>query len=682
MNKLYVKLVKTNIKNGRQFYIPYILAGMLMVILFYSMRAIYYNDGLKHMPGSRDIQTIMNLGTYVIVIFSFIFIFYTNSFIMKRRKKDIGIYNILGMEKRHIARELFAETMLIAAVVIIGGLFTGVVFNKFFMMFLYKILNFETSIKFTVSWAAVCHALVIFVILYLMTIVYNVMQVRLSNPIGLLKGSSTGEKEPRTKIFMAIMGFVCIGTGYYFALTTENPVQALMLFFVSIVLVIIGTYCLFAAGSIAILKMLKNNKNYYYKKKHFIAVSGMIYRMKQNSVGLANICILSTMVLVMVSTTVSMYIGEEDILKTRFTSEIKVSAYSDKLADRTRLKELIEKTVKDNGRNITKEYSNLELLFAGYMEDGEFKLLDKKLDYTEMALITFITKEDYASTHGIDADTLLEDEIALFGSPVYKGDEFNAFGQKLKVKKFEDFDSKSDEAAALSHTVKEYYYVVVSNESVLEKLNEAAKNSKKSTTINWNYNFSYQYNIYMDIDGTPDEKKSCEAAINNARQQYTSTLNSENKNAVFSGIMFEGRESSRESFYTLYGGFFFLGIFLGAIFLIITVIIIFYKQISEGYEDKERFLIMEKVGMSKKDIKTSIRSQIKMVFLFPIAVATIHVAAAFPMIKRLLLMLNMVNSALYGKCVIAAVLIFAVIYVIVFMLTSRTYYKIVGDENR
>lgn len=680
MNKLYFKLMKTNIKNGKQFYFPYVLAGILMVILFYSMRAIYYNDGLNHMAGGQEIKTIMSFGTYVIIIFSFIFVFYTNSFIMKRRKKDIGIYNILGMEKRHIAREIFIETMAIAGVVIVDGLVIGVVFNKFFMMFLYKILHFETSIKFAISWTALCQALSIFTVLYLMTIVYNVIQVKLSNPIELLKGSSTGEREPKTKAFMAVIGFLCIGIGYYIAITTKNPVEALILFFVAIVLVIIGTYCLFAAGSIAILKMLKNNKNYYYKKKHFIAVSGMIYRMKQNSVGLANICILSTMVLVMVSTTVSMYIGEKDIMNARFPSEINISTYSQKFVDKTKLRELVVETIEKNGRNILNEYNNISLSYTGYMENDEFKLLsgEEGLNYTDMALITFMTKEDFINIHGIDAGVLMEDEITLFGSPEYEKKEFKAFGQTFKVKKMADLDEKDSEL--LANTVKEYYYVVVRNEAVLEKLNEAAKENSKDSSLN--YNFTYTYNYYIDIDGTPDEKKKCEKDIEHAAEEYIKILNGENTEADFSRILVEGRESSWESFFALYGGLFFLGIFLGAIFLMITVIIIFYKQISEGYEDRERFLIMEKVGMSKKDVKISIRSQIRMVFLFPIAVAAIHVTAAFPMIKRLLLMLNMTNSVLYAKCVVSAVLIFTIIYVIVFMLTSRTYYKIVGSENR
>ncbi len=317
MSKLYIKLMATNIKNGKKFYLPYILSGILIVILFYNILAIYYNEGLSNMAGGRDVKLIMSLGSKVIGIFSFIFIFYTNSFIMKRRKKDIGIYNILGMEKRHIARELFAETMVIAIIVIVCGLVTGIIFDKFLMMFVYKLLGFETSIKFVVSGMAVCYTLILFITLYFTVMVYNVMQVRLSNPIELLRGSNVGEKEPKTKVLMAITGFLCIGAGYYIAITTENPIAALSLFFIAVLLVIIGTYCLFTAGSIALLKMLRNNKKYYYQKKHFTAVSGMIYRMKQNAAGLANICILSTMVLVMVSTTVSMYIGEEDILNTR-----------------------------------------------------------------------------------------------------------------------------------------------------------------------------------------------------------------------------------------------------------------------------------------------------------------------------------------------------------------------------
>lgn len=421
MGKLYIKLMTTNIKNGKRFYFPYILAGAVIVVLFYNMMAIYYNDGLSNMTGGQDIKMIMQFGTVVVVIFSFIFIFYTNSFIMKRRKKDIGIYNILGMEKRHIAMEIFIETMVIAIIVIVCGLFTGILFDKFLMMLLYKILGFETSIKFTISVTSICNSLIVFIILYSLTMVYNVMQVKLSNPIELLRGGSVGEKEPKTKILMAIIGFVCIATGYYIAITTEDPIGAIMLFFVAVVLVIIGTYSLFTAGSIAFLKILRNNKNYYYKKKHFTAVSGMIYRMKQNAAGLSNICILSTMVLVMVSATVCIYIGEEDIIDNRYKSEINITCHSEQIEDSTKLNGIVENTIKENGRKITSIYKKNSISLMMCMDGNEFNLYNdgndtKQYDFSKISYVELLVKEDFEGISDIKTGDISENEVEIYGT--------------------------------------------------------------------------------------------------------------------------------------------------------------------------------------------------------------------------------------------------------------------------
>lgn len=672
MNKLYFKLMATNIKNGKRFYLPYILAGALIVTLFYNMAAIYYNEGLLNMPGSNDITMIMNLGTKVVIIFSFIFIFYTNSFIMKRRKKDIGIYNILGMEKKHIAMELFIETMSITIIIILSGLLTGILFNKFLMMFLYKLLGFETSIKFTVSGTAACISLVVFTILYSLTIIYNVMQVKLSNPIELLRGGNVGEKEPKTKILMAVTGFICLGTGYYIAITTENPLAALSLFFIAVILVIAGTYLLFTSGSIALLKMLRNNKNYYYKKKHFIAVSGMIYRMKQNATGLANICILSTMVLVMVSTTVSMFIGEEDILKTRFQSEINISAYSDKLEDHTKLDKIAEDEIKNNGRKITGKSGHVSINIAGLMKGNELDTRDDDntmYNYSDITFIEFIAKEDIENICNINVGEIPENEIVIYSNYKYNEKELKLLGETFKVKEsIETNDKFLSELAGTDSSLINSFYAVTNDYNGLEKI--AIKLREKGNTD------IYNYQLHIDIDGTSKERKQCGNAVKETLQ------NKKGDETGYTANIIEIRESNRESFYSIYGGLFFLGVFLGTMFLMITVLIIFYKQISEGYEDRERFIILEKTGMGKKDVKASIRSQIRTVFILPIAVAAIHVAAAFPMIRRLLIMLNMTNYKLYATCTIITILIFALIYTAVFLLTSRTYYKIVGEENR
>ena len=300
MRSIYTRLVSTNMKNNKQFYIPYVLTGIISVVLFYTMVAMQYNQGIHEVRGASYLFTFLNIGRDVVGFFVIIFLFYTNSFIIKRRKKELGLYNILGMEKKHISKVLCLETLVVAIDVIVGGLVIGILFNKFFIMFLYRLIHFEATIRFEVSEEGICQSVILFGIIFCMTLVYNLLQVKLSNPVELLKGGNVGEKEPKTKLLMTILGVICIGIGYGIALKTESPLDAIVYFFIAVIFVIVGTYSLFTAGSIALLKLLRKNKKYYYKTSHFTAVSGMLYRMKQNAVGLANICILSTMVLIII----------------------------------------------------------------------------------------------------------------------------------------------------------------------------------------------------------------------------------------------------------------------------------------------------------------------------------------------------------------------------------------------
>lgn len=309
MNKVYRKLAFTNIKNNGSLYLPYIISGIVTVAMFYIMMFLNNSKGLEKIYGASYLTSIMALGVRTIAVFSYIFIFYTNSFIIKRRKKEIGVYNILGMEKRHIAKLIGIETVTVALIAIIGGIVTGILFSKLSILLLYKILAVKETVKFEINFSTIINTLIVFGILYALTLIYNMMQIKLANPIELLRGGNVGEKEPKSKWLMAIIAVGCLAVAYYISITTENPLNVLSLFFVAVLLVIVGTYLLFIAGSIVFLKMLRKNKKFYYNKKHFAAVSGMIYRMKQNAGGLASICILSTMVLVIIASTVSLYRG-------------------------------------------------------------------------------------------------------------------------------------------------------------------------------------------------------------------------------------------------------------------------------------------------------------------------------------------------------------------------------------
>lgn len=667
MNKgMYTKLAITNIKNNRQFYFPYLLTGIITVAMFYIMCALESNPGIQSMPGAKDLGLILRLGIGVIGIFAVIFLFYTNSFIIKRRKKELGIYNILGMEKRHIAKILSKEAFFTAIIAIGGGLVTGVLFHKLACMLLYRMIGFNGGITFSFSKKGVMITAILFAIVYLLTYIYDLFQVQLANPIELLQSGNKGEREPKTKAIMAVLGVLCLGTGYFIAITTKNPIKALTLFFVAVILVIIGTYLLFTAGSIALLKILRRNKGYYYQTKHFTSVSGMIYRMKQNAVGLANICILSTMVLVAVSTTVSLYVGVEDIMKERYPNEINISAYYDTGApSEDSIAPIVEKSVKESGRKIRHEEDYLELYFAAIKDQGQYSLDKEKVKTAGDRVSGFVvlTREDCKKKYNEEIPELAENEVALFTIKKTDMDTLVLENRSYHVKEIKQFQNTED-FETIADMMDEYYYVIVNDVQDMERLWQLQKDIYQENSS------SISRQVRLDIDGDSEQKKECFENIKTA-------LGPEQAKAR---ILIDSRQSSLDEFYQIYGGFLFLGLFLGILFLMITVLIIFYKQISEGYDDKERFSIMEKVGMSNDEVKATIRSQVRTVFFLPILMAAIHVGMAFPMIKRLLSLFGLSNTALFAGCMAGTILVFALIYLLVFLKTSKTYYKIVGEQ--
>lgn len=667
MNKgMYTKLAITNIKNNRQFYFPYLLTGIITVAMFYIMCALESNPGIQSMPGAKDLGLILRLGIGVIGIFAVIFLFYTNSFIIKRRKKELGIYNILGMEKRHIAKILSKEAFFTAIIAIGGGLVTGVLFHKLACMLLYRMIGFNGGITFSFSKKGVMITAILFAIVYLLTYIYDLFQVQLANPIELLQSGNKGEREPKTKAIMAVLGVLCLGTGYFIAITTKNPIKALTLFFVAVILVIIGTYLLFTAGSIALLKILRRNKGYYYQTKHFTSVSGMIYRMKQNAVGLANICILSTMVLVAVSTTVSLYVGVEDIMKERYPNEINIRAYYDTGApSEDSIAPIVEKSVKESGRKIRHEEDYLELYFAAIKDQGQYSLDKEKVKTAGDRVSGFVvlTREDCKKKYNEETPELAENEVALFTIKKTDMDTLVLENRSYHVKEIKQFQNTED-FETIADIMDEYYYVIVNDVQDMERLWQLQKDIYQENSS------SISRQVRLDIDGDSEQKKECFENIKTA-------LGPEQAKAR---ILIDSRQSSLDEFYQIYGGFLFLGLFLGILFLMITVLIIFYKQISEGYDDKERFSIMEKVGMSNDEVKATIRSQVRTVFFLPILMAAIHVGMAFPMIKRLLSLFGLSNTALFAGCMAGTILVFVLIYLLVFLKTSKTYYKIVGEQ--
>ena len=671
MNKVYRKLAFTNIKNNGSLYLPYIISGIVTVAMFYIMMFLNNSKGLEKIYGSSYLTSIMALGVGIIAVFSYIFIFYTNSFIIKRRKKEIGVYNILGMEKRHIAKVMGIETVTVALIAIISGIVTGMLFSKLSILLLYKILAVKETVKFEINFSTIINTLIVFGILYALTLIYNMMQIKLANPIELLRGGNVGEKEPKSKWLMAIIAVGCLAVAYYISFTTENPLKVLSLFFVAVLLVIVGTYLLFIAGSIVFLKMLRKNKKFYYNKKHFAAVSGMIYRMKQNAGGLASICILSTMVLVIIASTVSLYIGLEDELKTRYPMEAVTYVNYLEVDDNVdSVRDHIRQIIEDEGRTITDEKSYGYFNMLTKQNDNSLEKTSENDSLGNGTYVNIVTKDALCNLEDSldekDIPELTDDSVAVYGMKKFNYDSIKILGRKFDVKESKYYKIKKD--AYISSGFTNEYYIVVNNMDTLTQIFDLQKE------VYGDRAFTFRNTIGFDFDGTKQQKIDCVNKIN----KY---LVSDAKKEIGNGTAYvEGRAENEEAVYTLYGGIFFLGIFLGTMFLMVTVMIIFYKQTSEGYDDKDRYEIMEKVGMSNAEVKKSIQSQVRMVFFLPIVTAAIHVAAAFPMLRRLLVMFNLTDTQLMIECMIGTLLVFLAIYYLVFKLTSRTYYKIVGNQ--
>lgn len=665
----YTKLAASNIKKNSRTYIPYIITCIITAAMFYIINSLSNNESIKKLYGGETILITLGYGTYVTAIFAFIFLFYTNSFLMKRRKKEFGVLNILGMEKRHISKVLLLENIYIAFITMLLGIIIGMVLDKAMFLILTKMLGAEHSPGFYISKEALIHTVILFGIIFFCIYLNSLRQIHLSKPIELLNGGNVGEKEPKTKWFMAILGVICLAVGYYISVTSKNPVESLSSFLIAVILVIAGTYLIFIAGSIAFLKSLRKNKRYYYKTKHFTAVSGMIYRMKQNAVGLANICILSTMVLVMISSTSSLVFGMNDLVKTRYPNDITI--YSENINNKENVEALekVQKVIKDSKSDVNNEIEYSYIVLAVLKNKNKFYVPENfnkmsMSDLNKCNNILMTSLDDYNSINS-ENETLNDDEILIYSRrKEYEYSTIQLFDTKYSVKK--KIKKPIDNGPFFSNNLTESIQIVVKNKSILDEMNNYLNENFKEELEEES---ALKYLYGFDINGSED-------SINSLYNDIKKILKDNN----FKGDS-ECKQIQRDGLKGLYGGMFFLGIFLGSIFTMATILIIYYKQISEGYEDKERFRIMQNVGMSHAEVKRSIHSQIMTVFFMPLIMAGIHVAFAFPIVKQILMMLNLTNTRLYIIFTIVCFVAFTIIYAVIYSLTAKIYYHIVSTRD-
>lgn len=660
MNKVfYPKLAASGLNKNRRLYIPYLLTCMFTVAMFYIVKSLSLNPGLSDMVGDTTMTFTMDFGCVVIGLFALIFLFYTNSFLMKQRKKEFGLFHILGMEKHHLYHLLAWENLYATIVTLATGLLVGIALDKAMFLLVSRMVGGKIPLGFFLSKRAVVETIVLFLGIYALIFLNALRQIKAASPIDLLHAGNVGEKEPKAKWLIAIVGLLCTGAGYYLAITTENPVTSLSLAFVAVILVVIGTYLLFTAGSITLLKILKNHKGYYYKTRHFISISGMIYRMKQNAVGLANICILSTGVLLMVACTTSLMVGMEDIIRSRYPNQFALYTDDENLDTAREAVDAVKQLQKESGIEATKEMEYRYLAFSSILQQDTF-LVTREGNLTDMDAIQnlmFVPLEDYNKATGEEKE-LKPGEVLLYSNrAAYEYPNMKIFDQKYVVKeRLKSFPGNGIIAANIANT----QFLVMPN---MEDIQELYKKQKEVFT-----DIAGKIRIYYGFDARAGEKeqKEFQKAVYDvmAKQGYHGNV--------------ESSVEARQGFMGLYGGFFFIGIFLGLLFVMATVLIIYYKQISEGYDDKERFAIMQKVGMSREEVRASIRSQVLTVFFLPLITAGIHVAAAFPMFNKILIIMNMENTEMYAVCTGICFLVFAAMYVVIYSVTARTYYRIVS----
>ena len=666
---IFSRLAKQNIRNNKSTYIPYIITCIFCIAMIYMMEFLRDCPTLDQAVRQADeVRMIVFTGEIVVEIFCIIFLIYSNSFLMKRRQKEIGLYNILGLERNHIGIVMFLETIITSIGSLAGGIAAGIIGSKLALLLLLKLLHIPSVLGFYISVKGIFTCLFMFGIIFLMILFLNLAKIHLSRPVELLRGNNTGEKEPVAKWLMALIGFICLGAGYYLAVTTESPIKAITIFLLAVILVMAGTYLLFTAGSIVILKFLRRRKSFYYRTGNFISISGMLYRMKQNAIGLASICILSTGVLLMVSMTVSIYFGMNDIMLNRYPYDVDMSVTSISEDECQTAIEAFEKAIADNKVPVEKSVEEiyLDIVCSKNGDQILIKPANTIRNSDSVLVLSLLNQAEYERLTGISAN-LNDGEIFAWYPLAVQKDSVTVDETEFTVKKWLDKNPLTCGEDAVSDNA-----VLVVTDEDFKKFDEMRTEMYKGVS-SAPAGEDLTLHLGLDITGSETDKIDFGTPVMEVVKDLKKNGGLSENSWITSGI----RQQEYESYYADNGSLLFIGIFLGSLFLMGTAMIIYYKQISEGYEDQKRFEIMQKVGLSRREVRSSVRRQILMVFFLPLLMAMLHITMAFPMIRRMLLLFGMTNTKLFIGCTAGTVLIFAVVYGLIYLMTARSYYHIV-----
>lgn len=670
----YPRLAIDGMRKNRRMYGPYLAMGALMAAICYILSALSRSDALRTLPGGDNLCMIMALGNVVLLIFSVIFLFYTNSFLIRRRRREFGLYNVLGMSKRNLARILTWETLLTAVIVIAGGLFFGVLLSKLIELAIVKMMGGTATLAFPFDLAALLGTAGGFAVIYALLWLVSVVRVGRSTAVALLRSEAAGEKPPRANWFLSLLGLILLGAAYYLAVSIKNPLDAITWFFVAVVLVIFATYLLMITTSVLLCRVLQKDKRYYYRANHFVSVSSMAYRMKRNGAGLASICILATMVLVMISSTASLYFGKEDSLRTQYPREVNVQLWLSSLSQMEDhnldlFRTAAQQAVEDCGGEMQDVMDYRYINTTGYpMEDGiemDWREYDHdSLIYSKLRDYFFVTEADYEAQTGEQLD-IPEGAVAL---RTYDCDDAPLElrirrGGTLRVA--ESRKGSDQLGLAQNSNIARVVVIVPDMQAILDVFPASIQDIKDSNSFRWVYGFD----TGLDADG--------QRAVSEAVSEHINALDF-GEGQGYDWYSLALRETNRADFYGNYAGMFALGILLSIVFILAAVLIIYYKQLTEGYEDQARFAIMQNVGMTRREIRRSINSQLLTVFYLPLLFAGLHLAFAFPMIRRLLMLFSLYNVGLFAAVTAISFAVFAALYAVVYRQTAGAYYAIVS----
>lgn len=674
MSFFYSKFALNNLVKNKKFIIPYVLSAIFTIMSFYILSSLAFGDNLDKLPNGIDAtKQVLSFGIIVIALFSVIFLFYTYSFLVKRRVKEFGLYSVLGMTKKQIAKILVLETIFIAVTTIVLGIGLGIIFDKLMLLVLLKLFSAGVSFGFSITPIAIVFSVLLFGGIFFLLLLYTVLKIARLRIVALLKDENKGEKEPKSRWILAIIGLALIGYGYYTAQTVQNPIKALTVFFFAVVAVIIGTYLVFMAVSITVLKIMKNNKNFYYKPKNFISVSGLLYRMKRNAVGLANICILSTMVLVTMGSTSALYAGMEKSYNERFPRQLMIAGYhstSDKLKE---IENNVKVAAKEAGTEVQDLVSYNSVPMVGRLVEDKFNFESNLgVDLANVKMIVVLQLKDY-NKFANKNKTLENNEIFLHvdkkGEYNHQTISLNGIEYKVKEKLAEFPGTIGSDSANIMDT----YYVIVKDNKEAEKI--AAKLEEKYAELNKQDAAKRGISI---ATGAPTVQNYVAFNIKDTTKE-AKVIESFKKLEKGESVSIEGKEENKITFRGVFASFLFIGVFISFIFVISQVVIMYYKQISEGYEDKGNFEIMRKVGITDKQIKQSIRSQVLLIFFSPLIIATLHTIVAYPFIEKILRLFLITDSSIFLQALAVTIVVFAIFYLIVYAITSKIYYRIIKE---